>query len=139
VQTLFVHRLGTDTTSFVRRIPIFIDLPTLFQAAILSNTTAMMDQDLEQKTHHAQEIEHDAVYSEKTAAAENKAGAIEAENAEHNMTVLEAVKAYPMASFWAFVMSCTIVSFFFLSMSRFRPCNDHLTDHHRSWNLTTSS
>jgi hypothetical protein len=102
--------------------PIFIDLPTLFQAAILSNTTAMMDQDPEQKTHHAQEIEHDAVYSEKTAAAENKAGAIEAENIEHNMTVLEAVKAYPMASFWAFVMSCTIVSP--LSISRFEGCND---------------
>lgn len=39
-----------------------------------------------------------------------KAGAVEAENAEHNMTVLEAVRAYPMASFWAFVMSFTIVS-----------------------------
>ena len=39
-----------------------------------------------------------------------KAGAIEAENAEHDMTVLEAVRAYPMASFWAFVMSFTIVS-----------------------------
>jgi hypothetical protein len=25
-------------------------------------------------------------------------------------TVLEAVREYPMASFWAFVMSCTIVS-----------------------------
>jgi SP family general alpha glucoside:H+ symporter-like MFS transporter len=40
----------------------------------------------------------------------NRAGAIEAENAEHNMGVWEAVKAYPMASFWAFIMSCTIVS-----------------------------
>jgi hypothetical protein len=26
------------------------------------------------------------------------------------MGVLEAVRAYPMATFWAFVMSCTIVS-----------------------------
>jgi len=42
--------------------------------------------------------------------ADYKAGAIEAENVEHNMTVLEAVRAYPMASFWAFVMSFTIVS-----------------------------
>jgi SP family general alpha glucoside:H+ symporter-like MFS transporter len=40
----------------------------------------------------------------------DRAGAIEAEVLEHNMTVLEAVKAYPAASWWAFVMSCTIVS-----------------------------
>ena len=40
----------------------------------------------------------------------NRAGAIDAENAEHNMGVLEAVKKYPAASFWAFVMSSTIVS-----------------------------
>ncbi|KAH8675243.1 alpha-glucosides permease MPH2/3 [Xylariales sp. PMI_506] len=46
---------------------------------------------------------------EKAKAADYKAGAVEAENAEHNMTVLEAVRAYPMASFWAFVMSCTII------------------------------
>jgi SP family general alpha glucoside:H+ symporter-like MFS transporter len=39
----------------------------------------------------------------------DKAGAIEAENAEHDMGVLEAVRAYPMASLWAFIMSCTIV------------------------------
>ena len=38
-----------------------------------------------------------------------KNGAIEAEEAEHNMTVLQAVKAYPMACFWAFVMSFCIV------------------------------
>ena len=41
----------------------------------------------------------------------NRAGAIEAENTEHRMTVLEAVRAYPAASWWAFVMSATIVSF----------------------------
>jgi SP family general alpha glucoside:H+ symporter-like MFS transporter len=40
----------------------------------------------------------------------DRAGAINAEDVEHNMTVLEAVKAYPAASWWAFVMSCTIVS-----------------------------
>jgi hypothetical protein len=57
----------------------------------------------------AEEVEHvPAQDYEKTAYA-MKADAIEAENAEHNMTVLEAVRAYPMASFWAFVMSCTIV------------------------------
>lgn len=51
----------------------------------------------------------DQAYLEKPVISDFKADAIEAENAEHNMTVLEAVRAYPMASFWAFVMSCTIV------------------------------
>jgi SP family general alpha glucoside:H+ symporter-like MFS transporter len=36
---------------------------------------------------------------------------MEAELAEHSMTVMQAVRAYPMACFWAFVMSFTIVSF----------------------------
>lgn len=40
----------------------------------------------------------------------DRTGAIDAEKIEHNMTVLQAVKAYPAASWWAFVMSCTIVS-----------------------------
>ncbi|KAF2655160.1 maltose porter [Lophiostoma macrostomum CBS 122681] len=64
-----------------------------------------------EKTEHTHEVEHDAdaVFAEKAGVADYKADAIEAENAEHNMTVLEAVKAYPMASFWAFVMSCTII------------------------------
>ena len=38
-------------------------------------------------------------------------GAMDAENIEHQMTVMQAVKAYPAASWWAFVMSSTIVSF----------------------------
>lgn len=63
-----------------------------------------------EKPNHATEVEHDAIYAEKAAVADYKAGAIEAENAEHNMTVMEAVRAYPMASFWAFVMSACIVS-----------------------------
>ena len=41
----------------------------------------------------------------------NRVGAIDAENEEHRMGVLEAVKAYPAASWWAFVMSATIVSY----------------------------
>lgn len=49
-------------------------------------------------------------FDEKAKAAEYKLDAIQAENAEHNMTVLQAVKEYPMASFWAFVMSFCIVS-----------------------------
>jgi SP family general alpha glucoside:H+ symporter-like MFS transporter len=75
-----------------------------------------MDPDVENKVHPVQEkasfneVEN-AAFEEKAAAAAYKAGAIEAENVEHNMTVLEAVRAYPMASFWAFVMSATIVSF----------------------------
>lgn len=40
----------------------------------------------------------------------DRTGAIDAEKIEHNMTVLQAVKAYPSASWWAFVISCTIVS-----------------------------
>lgn len=53
---------------------------------------------------------YDHDLDEKAKIADYKADAIEAENAEHNMGVLEAVKAYPMASFWAFIMSFTIVS-----------------------------
>lgn len=55
---------------------------------------------------------------EKARAADYKAGAMEAETAEHNMGVLEAVRAYPMASFWAFIMSFTIVS-------SHSPCDRH--------------
>ena len=54
-------------------------------------------------------VGHESVYATKADIADYKADAILAENAEHDMTVLQAVKAYPMASFWAFVMSCTIV------------------------------
>lgn len=51
-----------------------------------------------------------SVYSQQVKVSDFKSDAIEAENAEHNMTVLGAVKAYPMAAFWAFVMSSMIVS-----------------------------
>lgn len=47
---------------------------------------------------------------EKAKLSDYKADAVEAENAEHEMGVLEAVRAYPMASFWAFIMSFCIVS-----------------------------
>lgn len=40
----------------------------------------------------------------------DRTGALDAERIEHDMTVLQAVKAYPAASWWAFVISCTIVS-----------------------------
>lgn len=55
------------------------------------------------------QVDHVANLDEKAHVADYKADAIEAENAEHQMGVLDAVKAYPMASFWAFVMSFTIV------------------------------
>lgn len=38
-----------------------------------------------------------------------RADAMEAENAESAMTVWEAAKAYPMACWWAFIMSSTII------------------------------
>jgi len=54
-------------------------------------------------------VDHAADLDEKAKVSDYKADAVEAENAEHNMGVLEAVRAYPMASFWAFVMSFTII------------------------------
>lgn len=75
-----------------------------------------METDPEHKHGHVDEKHEydaqrgDSVFSEKADIPDYKAAAIEAENEEHNMTVLQAVKQYPMASFWAFVMSCTIVS-----------------------------
>lgn len=42
--------------------------------------------------------------------ASYKAAAMEAETAEQQSGVMQAVKEYPMAAIWAFVMSCTIVS-----------------------------
>ncbi|KAK7424445.1 hypothetical protein QQX98_000410 [Neonectria punicea] len=74
---------------------------------------------VDSKSHgDAAEVEKEAAVSkeehaydldEKAKIADYKADAVEAENAEHNMGVLEAVRAYPMASFWAFIMSCTII------------------------------
>ncbi|KAF2228963.1 sugar transporter [Viridothelium virens] len=54
-------------------------------------------------------MDHAYDLDEKAHIADYKADAIEAENAEHAMTVMQAVRAYPMASFWAFVMSFTII------------------------------
>jgi len=68
------------------------------------------DNNVDEKAEHTLDEKADYKLDEKAKIADYKADAIEAENAEHNMTVLEAVRAYPMASFWAFVMSFTIVS-----------------------------
>lgn len=55
---------------------------------------------------HIDNVDHGAAGK----SAYNRTGAMDAETLEHQMTVLQAVKAYPAASWWAFVMSSTIVS-----------------------------
>ncbi|WWC88929.1 uncharacterized protein L201_003844 [Kwoniella dendrophila CBS 6074] len=55
------------------------------------------------------QVEHVNDVSAAKELSNFKMDAMEAEKAEHNMTVLEAVKAYPWACFWAFVMSFTII------------------------------
>lgn len=72
-----------------------------------------MSDTVDDKPHgDASGIEAKAAYDldEKAHVADYRADAIAAENAEHDMTVLGAVRAYPMAAFWAFVMSFTIVA-----------------------------
>ena len=49
---------------------------------------------------------------EKDAKLESyKAAAMEAEMAEQKSGVIQAVREYPMAALWAFIMSCTIVRY----------------------------
>jgi MFS transporter, SP family, general alpha glucoside:H+ symporter len=55
-------------------------------------------------------VDHVSDYDTSEKVNYNRAGAISAEQEEHRMGVLETVRAYPAASWWAFVMSCTIVS-----------------------------
>lgn len=82
-----------------------------------------MSTDIETVRQRGQGVEVAPMSSEKTGdistvehagddmndEAKFKAEAMEAETAEHDMTVLQAVKAYPMACLWAFIMSSTIV------------------------------
>ncbi|KAJ7113268.1 maltose porter [Mycena crocata] len=68
----------------------------------------MSDTDIKEKPYENEKVDH----AEATKAADIaafKADAMEAELAEHTMTVTEAVRAYPMACFWAFIMSFTII------------------------------
>jgi len=65
--------------------------------------------EMEDKTSFENEKGHIDHTDLKSPVADYKGDAIEAENAEHSMTVMEAVRAYPMACFWAFVMSFTII------------------------------
>ncbi|KAG4437521.1 hypothetical protein IFR05_006993 [Cadophora sp. M221] len=74
-----------------------------------SKTGGGQDAEVEKAYSQAEQQEHAYDLDEKAKVSDFKADAIEAETAEHNMGVIEAVKAYPMATFWAFVMSCTII------------------------------
>jgi len=66
--------------------------------------------DVDVAAEHIQvEQDHGVDLDEKAALADYKTDAIGAEIWEHDMGVLEAVRAYPAASFWAFVMSSTII------------------------------
>ncbi|KAM7211022.1 alpha-glucosides permease MPH3 [Rhypophila decipiens] len=65
--------------------------------------------DLPEVEKRPSHVENSADLDANAKLAEYKAGAIDAENAELRMGVLEAVRLYPMASLWAFVMSCTII------------------------------
>jgi len=54
-------------------------------------------------------VDDSVALDEKAQAAMFKTQAMDAETAEHDMGVVQAVKAYPMAALWAFIMSCTII------------------------------
>jgi MFS transporter, SP family, general alpha glucoside:H+ symporter len=75
-----------------------------------------MNNDITEKPTSASEIEAQPtsmggpVYDVDEKVGYDRTGAIDAEKIEHDMTVLQAVKAYPSASWWALVMSSTIVS-----------------------------
>lgn len=74
------------------------------ETANMNNINEKPTSAMEIETHNA---ESGYGYDEKGGV--DRAGAIDAENLEHSMTVLQAIKAYPAASWWAFVMSSTIV------------------------------
>lgn len=64
-----------------------------------------------------------------------KAAAMAAEVEEQQSGVLQAVKEYPMAAMWAFIMSCTIVRLLF-NPSRRRIATNVMS---RSWRPTVCS
>ena len=59
---------------------------------------------------HQQDAKSDHAYDVNEKDGYSRAGAIEAEQYENKLGVIETVKAYPAATWWAFVMSSTIVS-----------------------------
>jgi hypothetical protein len=83
-----------------------------------------LDSDLKPDVEHVQHLEN--------VAAQQKSEAQAQETLEHNMTIREAVEAYPMACFWAFIMAFTIVC-----TGSFRPSGcpgSEASFCHRSWN-----
>lgn len=92
----------------------------------------------DEKHDHVNHEKHDALDQEGVTHHENltdkeiMANAFEAENREHQMGLMEAIKDYPMACFWAFVFCFTIVSRGAHSFER------NLTTN-RSWNPSTCS
>jgi hypothetical protein len=101
-----------------------------------TSTTDMSNEISEKPVSSAIEFEaqrHGSGYDTSEKAGYDKSGAIDAENIEHDMTVMQAVKAYPAASWWAFVMSSTIVS----SRLNFGKSSSDAT--RRSWNHTAFS
>jgi hypothetical protein len=68
------------------------------------------DEQLDTVEAHHGGIDRTADLDDNAKLASYKSDAIEAENLELNLGVWASVKAYPMAAWWAFVMSCTIVS-----------------------------
>lgn len=81
----------------------------------MSLSNSNFAQQIKAETCNEKEVYNETIHVEraddevKADMTQFKADAVEAESAEYSMTVLEAVKAYPMACFWAFVMSFTIV------------------------------
>lgn len=83
-------------------------------------TPAIMSDPVEIRAHNGDhfnekgisQVEDSHNLDENAKLAEYKAAAMEAETAEQQSGVLQAVREYPMAALWAFIMSCTIVSRF---------------------------
>ncbi|WRT69344.1 uncharacterized protein IL334_006328 [Kwoniella shivajii] len=74
-----------------------------------SHSRAQQEVEVKPYTSEKEQVEHVNDIDVAKGHAEFKADAMEAEKMEHQMTVMEAVKAYPMACFWAFIMSFTII------------------------------
>ncbi|KAK3363765.1 hypothetical protein B0T25DRAFT_587577 [Lasiosphaeria hispida] len=64
--------------------------------------------DLSEVEKHPAHVENSADLDGNAKLTTYKAGAMEAENVELNIGVLEAVRLYPMASLQAFIISCII-------------------------------
>jgi SP family general alpha glucoside:H+ symporter-like MFS transporter len=109
----FLFLLKLDSSNIVSllhwgqsRLTLKVQSPNNMSAPVDSKSPSGDLGEVEAQPAH---LDYAADIDEKAKLSAFKAGAIEAENNEHNMGVLEALKLYPMAAFWAFVMSSTIV------------------------------